>query len=99
MGLRQEMNLDPWSCLSFDVACVEFDERFQLEHDATKEVELTPEEIKQDYRPTKLERVNDHKTLMRLLAIDVDEAEDEATAADQMTRAAAWFRQLTGWES
>ena len=54
------MNLDLWSCLSFDIACVAFDERFQLEHDATKEVELTPEERKRDYKTTKLVPANSH---------------------------------------
>ena len=92
------MTLDPWSCLSFDVACVEFDERFQLELEATKEVELTPEERKAEYVPTKLVAANDHRELNRMLGIPVDDDEAEATAGDQMTRAAEWFRQRAGWQ-
>jgi hypothetical protein len=83
LPLAQEMNLDLWSCLSFDMACFAFNERFQLEHDATKAMELTPEEQKQDYKPTKLVPTNSHKELVRLPAIAVDDAAG-ATAGDQM---------------
>lgn len=97
------MRLDPWSCLSFDVACVEYDERFTLELERTKDVPLTPEEIKQRERqkPTKLEPAHSHALLMRLLGIatDTETALGPEAPMDQMQQAAAWFRQLAGWST
>lgn len=94
------MNLDPWSCLSFDVGCVEFDERFTIEMERTKEVDMTPEEIRKrdDRKATKLEPANSHAVLMQLLGVPTDEI-DVAAPFDQMQHAAAWFRQQAGWPS
>lgn len=93
MRLREELGLTGQACLSFDVACVEFDERFQLELDATKEVELSEDELRSrdKAKPTKTVAANSHAQIMHFLALPVTD-DDETIDQNVMTAAADWFR-------
>jgi hypothetical protein len=100
LELRSDLGLSAPARLSFDVACVEYDERMDYEIHATKEVELSPEEAKADRnrKPTKTVRANSQSALMHMLGVPVyedDESDSEATSV--MARAASWFRQLARW--
>lgn len=93
LRLKKEYGLSARARLSFDVACIEFDERFQLELDATVEVPLTDEEKRKPYVPTKTEPANTHDQLMAMLGLALDEdGVDGDVKASVMNRAADWFR-------
>lgn len=102
MNLNTEMTFSPWACLSFDVACVEYDERLQQEIEATREEPLSPEERKREYVPTQTLAVNDRDTILRMMGLTPDTAGDTAVPrptvpANTMSAAAAWLQSQTDW--
>lgn len=93
------MGLDWGECLSFDVACVAYDERFDQELKATKEVPA-PQTKRQPTIPVPL---HEQEELMRMLGFskeDIEqtmesEAEDPRVTAlvdDILRGSAAWLK-------
>lgn len=75
----------PWMCLSFDVACVEFVERWERERDATVEV-LAPRGKR---KPTVPAPKHSPDQLLRWLGIDPDDIAREGAALDPTIEAMA----------
>jgi hypothetical protein len=92
--------MDARTCLSFDVACVEFEERFAQERDATQEIPLSESDVRarDRSRQTKTVPLHSHARLMHFLGLaDGDDRVTDTLDPDLMVSAAAWF-QLQGLE-
>lgn len=98
MRLREEKGFSWSQCLAFDLACLEFVERYEREEEATREVPMTAADKKR--RQTKLVPKHTPDALLAMLGIDVagvrgesdpDEAMVDALARDILTGRADWL--------
>lgn len=94
MRLSPEMGCDEATCLSFDIACLEFDERYRREAEATKEVPAP----KHHGPAMTLKPLHDVTTLRRLLGLSSEDdarvettPEIEAMAAEILRGDAVWL--------
>jgi hypothetical protein len=80
-----EAGFSPRACLDFDLACVEFVERWERERDATVEVPAPSGKRK----PTVPQPKHSPDQLLRWLGIDPDEVADAAAYVDPAVEAMA----------
>jgi hypothetical protein len=80
------MGYSPDACLSFDVACVEYDERFQHELERTRWVPLASE---RDSKPMTQVPFHEHATLLRLLGLAPPPSAPETPVSPEAHRVSA----------
>ena len=74
--------IDPWSCLSFDIACVSFVERYEQMAQATIEVPMTEAEKKQ--KAMKRVPAYSLEDLMRVLRLPYEESREQLMLLNPM---------------